>query len=194
MLNYQKYLLNNGKFKRRGLPEINAGSMADIAFLLLIFFLVTTTMDQDTGIARKLPPMPEEELQEDDSQINAKNIYTVLINSHNQLLVEGELMDISQLKDGAKKFINNNGIDPNSSENPEKAIISLQNDRGTEYMTYIRVQNELAAAYTDLRNNASLNEFGERYADLNKTQMKEIRKMYPQKISEAEPKNIGGDE
>ena len=123
-----------------------------------------------------------------------KNIFTILVNSNNQLLVEGELMDISQLKDGAKKFINNNGIDPNSSENPEKAIISLQNDRGTEYMTYIRVQNELAAAYTDLRNNASLNEFGERYADLNKTQMKEIRKMYPQKISEAEPKNIGGDE
>ena len=139
---------------RRGLPEINAGSMADIAFLLLIFFLVTTTMDQDTGIARKLPPMPEEEMQEDDSQIHARNIYTVLINSYNQLLVEGELMDISQLKDGAKKFINNNGIDPNSSENPEKAIISLQNDRGTEYMTYIRVQNELAAAYNELRNKA----------------------------------------
>jgi biopolymer transport protein ExbD len=179
---------------RRGLPEINAGSMADIAFLLLIFFLVTTTMDQDTGIARKLPPMPEEEMQEDDSQIHARNIYTVLINSHNQLLVEGELMDVSQLKDGATKFINNNGIDPNSSDNPEKAIISLQNDRGTEYMTYIRVQNELAAAYTALRNNAALNTFGERYADLNKTQQKEIKKMYPQKISEAEPKNIGGDE
>ena len=179
---------------RRGLPEINAGSMADIAFLLLIFFLVTTTMDQDTGIARKLPPMPEEEMQEDDSQIHARNIYTVLINSHNQLLVEGELMDVSQLKDGATKFINNNGIDPNSSDNPEKAIISLQNDRGTEYMTYIRVQNELAAAYTALRNNAALNTFGERYADLNKTQQKEIKKMYPQKISEAEPKNIGGNE
>ena len=179
---------------RRGLPEINAGSMADIAFLLLIFFLVTTTMDVDTGIARKLPPMPEEELQDEDPQIHAKNIYVVLINTNNQLLVEGELMDISQLRDGAKEFIDNNGRDANSSENPEKAIISLQNDRGTEYMTYIRVQNELAAAYTDLRNNASLNEFGERYADLNKTQMKEIRKMYPQKISEAEPKNIGGDE
>jgi biopolymer transport protein ExbD len=179
---------------RRGLPEINAGSMADIAFLLLIFFLVTTTMDVDTGIARKLPPMPEEELQEDDSQIHAKNIYVVLINAHNQLLVEGELMDISQLREGAKRFIDNNGIDPNSSENPEKAIISLQNDRGTEYMTYIRVQNELAAAYNELRNIESLNKFGERYADLNKTQKKEIRKMYPQKISEAEPKNIGGNE
>jgi biopolymer transport protein ExbD len=150
-------------------------------------------MDVDTGIARKLPPMPEEELQEDDSQIHAKNIYVVLINANNQLLVEGELMDISQLRDGAKDFIDNNGTNPNSSENPEKAIISLQNDRGTEYMTYIRVQNELAAAYNELRNKAALNKFGERYADLNKTQKKEIRKMYPQKISEAEPKNIGGD-
>ena len=178
---------------RRGLPEINAGSMADIAFLLLIFFLVTTTMDVDTGIARKLPPMPEDEQIEDDSQIHAKNIYVVLINANNQLLVEGELMDISQLRGDAKDFIDNNGKDPNSSENPEKAIISLQNDRGTEYMTYIRVQNELAAAYNELRNKAALNKFGERYANLNKTQKKEIRKMYPQKISEAEPKNIGGD-
>jgi len=179
--------------KRRGLQEINAGSMADIAFLLLIFFLVTTTMDVDSGIARKLPPMPDEEMQEDDSQINAKNIYVVLINTNNQLLVEGELMDISQLREGAKRFINNNGIDPNLSENPDKAIISLQNDRGTEYKTYIQVQNELAAAYNELRNDASLNKFGKRYIDLNKTDKKEIRKMYPQKISEAEPKNIGNN-
>ena len=178
---------------RRGLPEINAGSMADIAFLLLIFFLVTTTMDVDTGIARKLPPMPEEELQEEDAQINARNIYVVLINTNNQLLVEGKLMDISQLREGAKEFIDNNGRDANSSENPETAIISLQNDRGTEYMTYIRVQNELAAAYNELRNKASLNKFGERYTNLSKIRKKEIRKMYPQKISEAEPKNIGGD-
>ena len=179
--------------RSKGASEINAGSMADIAFLLLIFFLVTTTMDVDTGIARKLPPMPEEELQDEDPQIHAKNIYVVLINTNNQLLVEGELMDISQLRDGAKEFIDNNGRDANSSENPEKAIISLQNDRGTEYMTYIRVQNELAAAYNELRNKAALNKFGERYTNLSKTQQKEIRKMYPQKISEAEPKNIGGD-
>ena len=179
--------------KRRGLPEINAGSMADIAFLLLIFFLVTTTMDQDTGIARKLPPMPEEE-QEKPPEIKAKNIYVVLINSNNQLLVEGEWTEISDLKDGVKKFIDNNGIDPTSSDSPEKALISLQNDRGTKYLTYIRVQNELAAAYNELRNEAALNKFGERYSNLDKSQKKEIRKMYPQKISEAEPKNIGGNE
>jgi len=179
--------------KRRGLPQINAGSMADIAFLLLIFFLVTTTMDQDTGIARKLPPMPEEE-QEKPPEIKAKNIYVVLINANNELLVEGEWTQISDLKDGAKKFINNNGNDPASSDSPQKAIISLQNDRGTQYVTYIRVQNELAAAYNELRNEAALNKYGETYTNLNKTQQKEIKKMYPQKISEAEPKNIGGDE
>ena len=177
----------------RELQEINAGSMADIAFLLLIFFLVTTTMDVDTGIARKLPPMPENKQIEDDSQIHARNIYVVLVNSNNQILVEGVPVLISQLKDGAKDFIDNNGLNPELSDNPEKAIISLQNDRGTKYMTYIRVQNELAAAYNELRNKEALNKFGERYTDLNKTQKKEIRKMYPQKISEAEPKNIGGD-
>lgn len=179
--------------KRRGLPQINAGSMADIAFLLLIFFLVTTTMDQDTGIARKLPPMPEEE-QEKPPEIKAKNIYVVLINANNELLVEGEWTQISELKEGAKKFINNNGKDPASSDNPQKAIISLQNDRGTQYVTYIRVQNELAAAYNELRNEAAFNKYGESFVNLNKKQQKEIKKIYPQKISEAEPKNIGGNE
>ncbi len=178
----------------RRLQEINAGSMADIAFLLLIFFLVTTTMDVDTGIARKLPPMPEDEQIEDDSQIHARNIYVVLVNSNNQLLVEGEPMDISQLKNGAIDFIDNNGINPDLSDNPEKAIISLQNDRGTSYKTYIQVQNELTAAYNDLRNSAALSEYGSRYYDLSKSQQKIIRKKYPQKISEAEPKNVGDNE
>ena len=180
--------------KRRGLQEINAGSMADIAFLLLIFFLVTTTMDVDTGIARKLPPMPEDEQIEDDSQIHARNIYVVLVNSNNQLLVEGVPIDISQLKNGAIDFIDNNGINPDLSDNPEKAIISLQNDRGTSYKTYIQVQNELTAAYNDLRNSAALSEYGSRYYDLSKSQQKIIRKKYPQKISEAEPKNVGENE
>jgi biopolymer transport protein ExbD len=167
--------------------------MADIAFLLLIFFLVTTTMDVDTGLVRKLPAMPEEEDIIDDSQIKARNIYVVLVNAKDQLLVEEELMDISQLRDGAKAFLDNWGKSPDLSDNPHKAIISLQNDRGTSYEMYIQVQNELSAAYRELRDREAQRKFGVYYAELEGVDKKEIRKMYPQKISEAEPKKVGGN-
>ncbi|MCC6384179.1 MAG: biopolymer transporter ExbD [Bacteroidia bacterium] len=179
------------KSKVRDVPEINAGSMADIAFLLLIFFIVATTMDVDSGISTKLPPMPENE-QEPPPPLKERNVFQVLVNANNQILVEGEWSDISKLKDEAKEFINNNGKKDNLSENPEKAVISLQNDRGTSYDMYIQVQNELKRAYNELRNEASQDKFGRKFNDLPADQQREIQKMYPMKISEAEPKNIGG--
>ena len=179
--------------KSRGVPAINAGSMADIAFLLLIFFIVATTMDVDRGIATKLPPLPEEE-QEDDDQIKDRNVFIVLVNSADQLLVENEFTTVEQLKDKTIDFIKNPSNKANLSESPDKAVISLQNDRGTSYDMYIQVQNELKRAYNELRDEESLNRFGKKYADLtDKDQAKEIQKFYPVKISEAEPKDIGGD-
>ena len=190
----------------RKAPEINAGSMADIAFLLLIFFLVTTTMDVDSGLVRKLPPPPEDE-QATDSDIKNRNIMVVLVNANDQLLVRGEPSDISDLRRLAKEFIAN----PADKENmPEKSVvevdflgptriskqvISLQNDRGTSYEMYIKVQNELAAAYNELRNELARQKFGKTYDELisfdEADKVAAIRKVYPQRISEAEPKSIG---
>lgn len=177
--------------------------MADIAFLLLIFFLVTTTMDTDGGLTRRLPPMPEEEL-EDLPEVKQRNVFEVLVNSNNQLLVEGQLMLVSELRAAAKEFIMS---DPAREDLPEfkptevlffgpdypvsKQIISLQNDRGTSYETYIKVQNELVAAYNELREELSKEKFGLSYRELTDDQATAIREVYPQRISEAEPKSIG---
>lgn len=188
---------------RRELPEINAGSMADIAFLLLIFFLVTTTMDTDGGLTRKLPPMPEEPL-DDLPEVKQRNVFEILVNANDQLLVEGELMLVSNLREEAKRFIVS---DPNDESMPEfkltdvpyfgpqypvsKGIISLQNDRGTSYEMYIKVQNELVASYNELRDELAKEKFGMAYEDLPEDQGDAIQDVYPQRISEAEPKNIG---
>ncbi len=188
---------------KRAIPEINAGSMADIAFLLLIFFLVTTTMDADKGINRKLPPWDETQL-DDPPPIKERNIFTVLINSNDQLLVEDDYMDISQLREACKAFIINNGDgscdycqggmrNPNSSDNPDKAVVSLQNDRGTSYDMYIKVQNVLVAAYEELRNEYSMQRFGKPYLELDDEDLiDEVKNAFAQKISEAEPLDLGG--
>jgi biopolymer transport protein ExbD len=191
---------------KRELQEVNAGSMADIAFQLLIFFLVATTMDTDSGIFRKLPPMPEEE-QKEEKEIKDRNIFVVLVNKDNQLLVENELMDIRNLRVAAKEFIENPSDRNNLPERVETEIpyfgmvpvtkyhvISLQNDRGTSYGTYIAVQNELTAAYNELREELAMRKFGVHYNDMKDDDKRKdaIEDIYTLKISEAVPKNIGG--
>lgn len=180
---------------KRGVPEINAGSMADIAFLLLIFFLVTTTMDVDSGISTKLPPW--EPPEETPPPIKKKNLFEVLVNGNDQLLVEGEYGTIENLREQAKEFLNNNGDrscdyctgknNPSSSDNPGKAIISIQNDRRTSYKVYISVQNELVAAVGELRNELAQRKYGKDFDELDETPRQEIADAFPQKISEAEP-------
>ncbi|MDT0644149.1 biopolymer transporter ExbD [Zunongwangia sp. F363] len=199
---------------RRSSPEVNAGSMADIAFLLLIFFLVTTTIETDKGISRKLPPWQDEDVE--PPTLKMRNVYEVQVNSNNDLLVEDEEMQLSELREAAIEFLDNGGGtgdeacsfcqgagDPDLSVNPQKAVIALQNNRGTEYGTYIAVQNELVAAYNFLRNreakrlyNVTFNEMEAAYNDPNYTGDKDaleekietIKDMIPQKLSEAEPK------
>ena len=199
---------------KRSAPEVNAGSMADIAFLLLIFFLVTTTIETDSGINRKLPPIQDE--QEDPPPLKERNIFIVLINSNGDLLVEDKPMKFENLKTAAVQFLDNGGgkgdeacnycqgpADPASSDNPVKAVISLQNNRLTKYSDYISVQNELVAAYNELRDREAKRLFGVTFQEMeeayksdgftgNKDKLKEriktIKDMYPQKLSEAEPK------
>ena len=192
----------------RAAPEVNAGSMADIAFLLLIFFLVTTTIETDSGINRKLPPMEE---SDEDVVIKQKNIFTVLLNGKDRLLVEDNIMELKDLRQAAKEFLDNGGDksctycrgkkDPSSSDNPDKAIISLANNRETSYKTYIAVQNELVAAYNELRNERAQAQYGKSFTEMeanykdvnwpgNKTKLKEridqIKADYPQKLSEVQ--------
>lgn len=210
---------------RRDTPEINAGSMADIAFLLLIFFLVTTTMNVDSGISKKLSEKPPEDFV--PPVIKEKNIFKVQINRNNELLVEDDRMQLKDLKEAAKKFIDNGGGIGNpgedgtpgkpcdyckgersdaSSDHPNKAVISVISDRGTEYGTYIAVQNELLKAYTELRNRLSQERYGrsfdeleqdyldarksadtKRLADELQKKVEDIKIAYPQIISDAEP-------
>jgi biopolymer transport protein ExbD len=176
----------------RGTPEVNAGSMADIAFLLLIFFLVTTTIDTDKGIAIRLPPLPEENQPENDIRIKERNVLKVLVNANDQLLVNGEPLNVKDLKRRTKEFIDNPRKDPNLSESPTKAIISLKNDRGTSYNIYITVHNELKAAYNELREAKAMGDFGKPFDKLSESQQNEIKNYYRQVISEAEPENVGG--
>jgi len=190
---------------RKGLTPINAASMADIAFLLLIFFLVTTTMDVDTGLMRQLPQIQDEEEQDKDEKIKERNVFVVLVNKNDDLLVEGKPMNLLDLREAAKEFIANPFNEPDLPIKVERElpyfgkvfitkgpVISLQNDRGTTYGMYIRVQNELMAAKDELRDELSTQYFGMKYDDLDESRQDAVKKYYSSALSEAEPKEIGG--
>jgi len=173
--------------------EVNAGSMADIAFLLLIFFLVTTTIAEDKGILVKLPPWSEEEV--DPTKLKTRNVFSVLVNADNQLLVRDEPATIDELRERAKEFIMNPSRRDDLAEKPTKAIISLKNDRGTEYKTYLKVYNELLGAYNELWNEevaANYSQYGDKFHDeIPFAVRKEIRGKIPMVLSEAEPTTYG---
>ena len=187
---------------KKKVPEINGSSMADIAFIALIFFLMVTTMDKEEGIARQLPPIPPEDQKVENQEINRRNIIQVKINSNDRLLAGGVPMDVSQLKDKIKEFMTNPNDDPNLPEKEvkevkgigpvpvSKGVISLQNDRGTTYQAYITVQNELVKAINELRDDFSMRTFGKKYAKLDEEQQDAVREAVPQRISEAEPKDV----
>lgn len=174
----------------RAIPEINASSMADIAFLLLVFFLVTTTMDIDKGILVTLPPYTNEP-PPDDVQANARNVLEILVNAKDQLLVENELTDISELKEITMKHVNNRGKLPEFSDSPNDAIVSLKNDKSTTYKRYIEVYNEIRAGYNQLRDEFAKNKFGVEFKQLTDDQKRTVRDEYPLKLSEADQTDFG---
>ena len=181
------------------MPEVPAASLADIAFMLLIFFLVTTTMDVDSGLERRLPQWVEEK-QDEEVDVKERNVFVVLVNRNNDLLVENEWTNISELREKAKEFMANPSDDAGLPEKEPKevpffgevmvtkGVISLSNDLDTKYGTYIAVQNELVAAINELREELAKSKFGKSYVDLDKEQQDAIREIYPSRISEAEPK------
>lgn len=186
----------------RKTPGLNTQSTADIAFLLLCYFLMTSTMDQQSGLQRRLPPMPDQNQKTEDTKVNKRNIIIVKINSSDRLFAGDQLLDVSQLKDKIKEFITNPNNDPNLPEREmkniegygeypvSKGVISLQNARGTSYRAYIAVQNELVKAINEVRDDFCKQNYGKAYTFLTEDQQKIVREAIPQNISEAEPKDV----
>ena len=185
-------------------PGINSTSTADIAFLLLCYFLMSSSMGSQSGLSRRLPPMPAEDQQLTDQKVNRRNIIVVRINSSDRLFAGSEPIDISMLKDRIKIFLTNPNNDPDLPERKMTAIeglgeeypvsqgvISLQNDRGTSYQAYIAVQNELVKAINELRDEFSLARYGKVFTALDEDTQEIVKDAIPQNISEAEPVDVG---
>ena len=196
-----------GKGKRK-VPGLNQSSTADISFILLIFFLVTTSMDTDSGLSRRLPEWNPDEVEQ-EMKIKERNVMTVQVNKFNEIFVKNGVInrqiEVSELKDIAKEFIANPDDNPNlpviepfeiegygTVNTTIKHVISLQTDRTTNYEIYFQVQHELSKAYSELRDAWARRVFGKHYIDCDeKTEQPVVRGVYSNKISEAETKQYG---
>jgi len=179
-----------GKDREREDPEVGGAGMADIAFLLLIFFLLVTTIDVDTGIGLQLPPAPDE--NQEPPPIKTRNMMKILVNSAGQVMMgtgETQPTPITQVKQKLKDFVTNRGQDPSLSDSPDKAIVSIKTQRETPYKVYINMLDEVMGAYAELRNQASQQQFGVPYGQLddNSEEKQTVQDTYPKKISIAEP-------
>ena len=193
--------------KKKNIPEINASSQADIAFTVLIFFLVVSTMDIDTGIVRVLPPMADPNVKQEDIKVKERNLLLVFVSGSGNIMAGGKVISLNALKDKAKEFILNPLDDGNLPEKKvteiempdgskwsypvSEGVISLQNTRDTSYQVYIQVQNELTRAFNEVRDEVAMSKFGKKFADLDEAERKVITKAIPMKISEAEPRKMG---
>ena len=193
--------------KKKNIPEINASSQADIAFTVLIFFLVVSTMDIDTGIVRMLPPMADPNVKQEDIKVKERNLLLVFVSGSGNIMAGGKVISLHALKDKAKEFILNPLDDGNLPEKKvteiempdgskwsypvSEGVISLQNTRDTSYQVYIQVQNELTRAFNEVRDEVAMSKFGKKFADLDEAERKVITKAIPMKISEAEPRKMG---
>ena len=190
--------------KNKNIPEINASSQADIAFTVLIFFLVVSTMDIDTGLVRMLPPMADPKVKQEDIKVKERNLLLVFVSGSGSIMAGGKVISLSALKDKAKEFILNPTNDKNLPEKKDtkidmpdgskwvfpvsEGVISLQNTRDTSYQVYIQVQNELTRAFNEVRDEVAMAKFGKVFNDLGEEERKVITKAIPMKISEAEPR------
>ena len=191
---------------KKNIPEINASSQADIAFTVLIFFLVVSTMDIDTGIVRMLPPWVDPKVKQEDVKVKERNLLLVFVSGSGNIMAGGKVISLNALKDKAKEFILNPLDDKDLPEKKDTAIempdgskwtypvsegvISLQNTRDTSYEVYIQVQNELTRAFNEVRDEVAMSKFGKKFADLGDAESKVITKAIPMKISEAEPRRM----
>ena len=192
--------------KKKNIPEINASSQADIAFTVLIFFLVVSTMDIDTGLVRMLPPMADPNVKQEDIKVKERNLLLVFVSGSGNIMAGGKVISLNALKDKAKEFILNPLDDKDLPEKKvtdiempdgskwsypvSEGVISLQNTRDTSYQVYIQVQNELTRAFNEVRDEVSMSKFGKKFADLDDAERKVITKAIPMKISEAEPRKM----